>query len=76
MDSRELEIQHRDRMIGELEARTTSLTKDLNEANKNLAKAEARAKQEGSRLKLLHQEVEMLKRHLVRVLFSFLSDSS
>lgn len=72
MDSRELEIQQRDRMIGELEARKNSLTKELDEATRSLAKAEARSKQDGNRLKLLHQEVEMLKRHLVSPSPSFL----
>jgi hypothetical protein len=66
LDARDLEMHRRERLIGSLETRVSELVGQLDVANKGLAKAEGRAKQEESRLLLLHQEVAMLKRHLVR----------
>ncbi|KAK4699236.1 hypothetical protein P7C70_g7025, partial [Phenoliferia sp. Uapishka_3] len=64
LDMLELEIHHRDRMIGELEERVVALEKSLVETTAKLSKSEAKAGQEGNRQKLAVQEIEMLKRHL------------
>lgn len=61
----ELEISRRDRMVGEFEARTAALEKELVEVKNTLTKAEVRAKGEESRQELSRKEIEMLKRHLV-----------
>lgn len=58
-------MQSRDRMIGELQRNVEVLKKSLEESRSKLFKAETRVKQEASGHKLLAQEVEMLKRHLV-----------
>ncbi|KAL8280734.1 hypothetical protein RQP46_006738 [Phenoliferia psychrophenolica] len=62
--SLELEIHHRDHIVGELEARVTALQSDLATTKALLGKSDARAKQEGNRQKLVQQEIAMLKRHL------------
>lgn len=67
LDARDLEMHRRDRLIGSLETRISELVSQLDVANKGLSKAEGRGKLEESRLLLLHQEVAMLKRHLVRL---------
>ncbi|KAI5475139.1 hypothetical protein MNV49_001883 [Pseudohyphozyma bogoriensis] len=64
LDTQELEIQRRDRMIGELENRTAALEKEVEASKALVGKAEARAKQEDSRQRLLKQEIDMLKSHL------------
>lgn len=64
LDMAELEISRRDRMVGEFEARTAALEKELVEVKNTLTKAEVRAKGEESRQELSRKEIEMLKRHL------------
>lgn len=68
-NSHELEVQRRDRIIGQLEARAMELEGKLEEATKELKQAEEKRRVESSQANLLRQEVGMLKRHLVRLLF-------
>lgn len=66
MDSKELELQERDSIIGELESQLESLAGLLVETKESLGKAEGRWRLEEKRVGLLAKETEMLKRHLVR----------
>jgi mitotic spindle assembly checkpoint protein MAD1 len=66
LDSHHLELHKRDRIIGELEAQVSNLQAELEDSDKALSAAERRVRQDENRGKLLKQEVEMLKRHLVR----------
>jgi predicted ribosome quality control (RQC) complex YloA/Tae2 family protein len=66
-NSHELEVQRRDRIIGQLEARATELEGKLEEATKELKGSEEKRRGESSAANLLRQEVAMLKRHLVRL---------
>ncbi|BGP16988.1 coiled-coil domain-containing protein mad1 [Rhodosporidiobolus nylandii] len=63
-NTHELELQRRDRIIGQLEARAVELEGLLECANKQLQQTEEKAMGDASQAGLLRQEVEMLKRHL------------
>ena len=67
LNSHNVELHKRDRIIGELEAQVTSQQNELEELDKMVTQSEGRARQDENRMKLLKQEVEMLKRHLVSV---------
>ncbi|GAA6032507.1 hypothetical protein JCM8097_004791 [Rhodosporidiobolus ruineniae] len=64
LNSHELEVQRRDRIIGQLEARAAELEGKLQEARKGLEATEEKARLDATQGKFLRQEVEMLKRHL------------
>ncbi|GAA5836698.1 hypothetical protein JCM11251_002702 [Rhodosporidiobolus azoricus] len=64
LNSHELEVQRRDRIIGQLEARATELEAKLDDARKELKQVEEKARSEAGQTGLLKQEVAMLKRHL------------
>lgn len=66
LDNHAIELHKRDRIIGELEAQIAQLQTELEENDKALTQAEGRARQDENGKKLLRQEVDMLKRHLVR----------
>ncbi|GAA6009294.1 hypothetical protein JCM10207_004339 [Rhodosporidiobolus poonsookiae] len=64
LNTHELEVQRRDRIIGQLEARVTECEGKLEEARREVQQAEEKARVDGSQANLLRQEVAMLKRHL------------
>ncbi|GAA5975325.1 hypothetical protein JCM11641_005938 [Rhodosporidiobolus odoratus] len=64
MNTHELEVRRRDRIVGQLEQRAAELEKELDSAKKGLQQTEERARKDASQTSLLRQEVEMLKRHL------------
>ncbi|GAA5901369.1 hypothetical protein JCM6882_007758 [Rhodosporidiobolus microsporus] len=64
LNTHELEVQRRDRIIGQLEARAAELEGKLDEARRELKQVEERARVDASQTGLLRQEVAMLKRHL------------
>lgn len=74
LNSHQLEVDRRDRIIGELEARAGALEVQLKGAEKELETARDGARGGEMQVGLLKQEVAMLKRHLVRIFL--LSDSS
>ncbi|GAA5867035.1 hypothetical protein JCM8547_008417 [Rhodosporidiobolus lusitaniae] len=63
-NTHELEVQRRDRIIGQLEARATELEKEVANAKKEVKQWEEKARGEKSQVDLARQEVGMLKRHL------------
>ncbi|BGP08876.1 coiled-coil domain-containing protein mad1 [Rhodotorula toruloides] len=64
LNTHELELQRRDRIIGQLEAKAVELEKQLQQAAKELDAAKEKARVDGAQVGLLRQEVAMLKRHL------------
>ncbi|GAA5868651.1 hypothetical protein JCM3774_003613 [Rhodotorula dairenensis] len=64
LNSHELEVQRRDRMIGQLEERLAEVDAKLRQAEKELASTKEKARVDSSQTTLLTQEVQMLKRHL------------
>lgn len=66
LNSHELEVQRRDRIVGQLEQRLAEVDAKLKQAEKELAATKEKARVDSSQTTLLRQEVQMLKRHLVR----------
>ncbi|GEM07952.1 mitotic checkpoint family protein [Rhodotorula toruloides] len=64
LNTHELELQRRDRIIGQLEAKALELETQLQKAAKELEATKEKSKVDGSQAVLLRQEVGMLKRHL------------
>ncbi|CEQ41957.1 SPOSA6832_03736 [Sporobolomyces salmonicolor] len=64
LNTHELEVQRRDKIIGQLEARANELEVKLDEAKKQLTGQEERSRGGANQVRLLQQEVGMLKRHL------------
>ncbi|GAA5910674.1 hypothetical protein JCM5296_001688 [Sporobolomyces johnsonii] len=64
LNTHELEVQRRDKIIGQLEARANEFEVKLDEAKKQLTGQEERSRGEANQVRLLQQEVGMLKRHL------------
>lgn len=65
LDSHRIELQKRDRIVGALEQQCLELQRELDDVHNVVTRAETRARQEENRNRLLVQEVDMLKRHLV-----------
>lgn len=59
-------MQRRDRIVGQLEQRLAEVDAKLKQAEKELAATKEKARVDSSQTTLLRQEVQMLKRHLVR----------
>ena len=66
LNSHELEVQRRDRIVGQLEQRLAEVDAKLKQAEKEVAATKEKARVDSSQTTLLRQEVQMLKRHLVR----------
>lgn len=64
LNSHELEVQRRDRIVGQLEQRLAEVDAKLKQAEKELAATKEKARVDSSQTTLLRQEVQMLKRHL------------
>ncbi|BGP00260.1 hypothetical protein RTG_01943 [Rhodotorula toruloides ATCC 204091] len=64
LNTHELELQRRDRIIGQLEAKAVELENQLQQAAKELDATKEKARVDGAQAVLLRQEVAMLKRHL------------
>ncbi|POY71151.1 hypothetical protein BMF94_5908 [Rhodotorula taiwanensis] len=64
LNSHELEVQRRDRIIGQLEERLADLESKLRQTEKELSATKEKARVDSSQTSLLSQEVQMLKRHL------------
>lgn len=66
LNSHELEVKRRDRIIGQLEQQVLETTEKLKQTEKDLAMTKEKARVDSSQTSLLRQEIDMLKRHLVR----------
>ncbi|GAA6058221.1 hypothetical protein JCM3770_005022 [Rhodotorula araucariae] len=64
LNSHALEVERRDRIVGELEARASELEAQLEEARRELERVRDCARTDTAQTGLLRQEVAMLKRHL------------
>ncbi|GAA5988157.1 hypothetical protein JCM10908_002087 [Rhodotorula pacifica] len=64
LNSHGVEVQRRDRIIGQLEERLAEVDEKLRQTEKDLASTKEKARADSSQTTLLRQEVQMLKRHL------------
>lgn len=64
LNSHELEVKRRDRIIGQLEQQVLETTEKLKQTEKDLAMTKEKARVDSSQTSLLRQEIDMLKRHL------------